>query len=157
MGYDLKDVKAYQASEAFAAGADEIDMVIDLGAAREGRFDVVKNEIERLVSVAEGRTVKVILECCLFDQSLKKVLAEAAIDSGANYVKTSTGFSTYGATIEDVKLLAEVAKPRAGVKASGGIRDWLTCKAMLAAGASRIGSSHGTAIVEQWLDQESLG
>ncbi|MBW2503534.1 MAG: deoxyribose-phosphate aldolase [Deltaproteobacteria bacterium] len=155
-GYEPREVKVFQASEAFAAGADEIDMVIDLGAACEGRLEVVKDEIERLVSVAEGKTVKVIIECCLFDQSLKKILAEIAVVSGANYVKTSTGFSKHGATLEDVRLLAGVVAPRAGVKASGGIRDWPTCQAMIAAGACRIGSSHGTAIVQQWFKQESL-
>jgi deoxyribose-phosphate aldolase len=97
--------------------------------------------------------VKVIIECCLFDDDLKRRLAEIVVLSGAAYVKTSTGFAASGATVHDVRLLAETVSSRVKVKAAGGVRDWSALQAMLAAGASRIGTSSGVAILRQWREK----
>lgn len=150
LGYETPVVKAFAAERAVAAGAKEIDMVIPLGAAREGRFDVVLEDIRHVVTAAGDAVVKVIIECCLFETEVKQRLIETVAASGAGYVKTSTGFSTSGATTADVILMNKVAAGRIRVKAAGGIRDWLTCRDMLAAGADRIGSSAGVAIIDQW-------
>lgn len=157
LGYESPAVKAFQTATAVSAGAREIDMVIDLGAARAERFDLVQADIEKVVAAAEGRPVKVIIECCLFSAALKQRLTEVVVVSRAAYVKTSTGFAAQGATLDDVALLVKSAAGRIAVKAAGGIRDWPACEAMLAAGAGRIGTSNGVAIVEQWQQQQGLG
>lgn len=150
LGYETTAAKAFATRRAVAAGAREIDMVIPLGAARSGRYPEVAEDIRAVVMAAEGATVKVILECCLFDDATKRVLTEIVATSGARYVKTSTGFAASGATLADVALLKDAAASRVAVKAAGGIRDWATCRAMLEAGADRIGTSAGVAIVTQW-------
>ena len=98
--------------------------------------------------------VKVIIECCYLDDALKRTLAALVVEAGAAFVKTSTGFGSAGATVADVQLLAETVRGRIGVKAAGGIRDWAGCRAMIEAGASRIGSSSGLVILQQWQQQE---
>lgn len=155
LGNQTSEVKVFETCQAIEQGADEIDMVIHLGAARAGDFTAVQEDIHRIVAAADSTVVKVIIECCLFDADVKRRLAEIVAVSGADFVKTSTGFSVSGATVEDVRLLSQVASPRVKVKAAGGIRDWPVCQAMLAAGASRIGTSAGVAILTQW--QESTG
>ncbi len=155
LGYQTTEAKVFEARQAIESGADEIDMVVHLGAARAANFASVLEDIRRVVAVAETAVVKVIIECCLFDDDTKRRLTEIVALSGANYVKTSTGFAASGATIEDVSLLSQVASARIKIKAAGGIRDWTTCQAMLAAGASRIGTSAGVVIMQQW--QESAG
>lgn len=150
LGYESTAVKCFQAEQAIAAGAAELDMVIRLGAATAGRFSEVEADIREVVQAADGAQVKVIIECCCFDDVTKKRLTEAVLASGAAYVKTSTGFAQAGATVEDVRLLHRVSAGRIGVKAAGGIRDWPGCLAMLEAGAARIGTSAGVEIVRQW-------
>lgn len=150
LGYSTTAAKVFETREAVAAGASEIDMVIHPGAALAGRLDAVEAEIREAVAASRGARVKVILECCYLDDPLKAALVERAVAAGAAYVKTSTGFGSGGATVADVRLLAAAAAGRIGVKAAGGIRDWVDCRAMLAAGATRIGSSAGVAILEQW-------
>lgn len=150
LGYVPAAVKAFEASRAVASGATELDMVIHLGAALEGRFSQVEEEIREVVEAARGAVVKVIIECCLLTRSLKEELVECVVRGGAGYVKTSTGFASGGATVEDVRLLSAVAGGRIGVKAAGGIRDLEAFNAMIEAGASRIGTSAGIAIIEQW-------
>jgi deoxyribose-phosphate aldolase len=150
-GYEPTEVKCFQAEQAIAAGATELDMVIHLGAASLGDYVAVEKDIHELVQVAEGAVVKVIIECCYFDNEVKRRLAEVVVNAGATYVKTSTGFAGDGATIDDVQLLFNAANKRIGVKAAGGIRDWQSCRAMLEAGASRIGTSAGIEIAQQWL------
>jgi deoxyribose-phosphate aldolase len=150
LGYELSNVKVFQAIAALDAGAKEIDMVIPLGAACEGRLDEVQADIAEVVAAAAGTIVKVIIECCLLTDTLKRQLVESTVAGGAHYVKTSTGFAAHGATCEDVALLTDAAAGRIKVKAAGGIKDWLSCRAMLEAGAQRIGSSAGVAIMEQW-------
>lgn len=150
LGYAASSVKAFETEAAVAAGAQEIDMVIHLGAAREGNLDAISADIGQVVAAAGEAKVKVIIECCELDKALKKELTGTVAAAGAAFVKTSTGFAAGGATVEDVRLLARTAAGRIGVKAAGGIRDWPTCRDMLAAGASRIGTSAGRAIVDEW-------
>ena len=156
LGNQTTDTKVYEARQAIESGADEIDMVIRLGAARAADFTSVLEDIRRVVAAADAAVVKVIIECCLFDNEVKRRLTEIVAMSGANYVKTSTGFAASGATVEDVQLLSQVASARLKVKAAGGIRDWPTCLAMLNAGAQRIGTSAGVAIMRQWQDRLGL-
>lgn len=149
-GYEPTAVKVFQARSAVRAGADEIDMVIFLGAAREGLFDEVADDVRAVVDAAEGVPVKAIIECCMFDAACQGQLVEAAVAGGAAFVKTSTGCAASGATVADVRTLVEAAAGRVLVKASGGIRDWPFCCELLAAGALRIGTSAGVAILQQW-------
>jgi len=155
LGYDLSSVKRFQTEQAIAAGATEIDMVIQLGAAASGDYSTVETDIREVVRAAEGVPVKVILECCCFDAEIKKRLTETVVEAGGSYVKTSTGFAASGASVEDVQLLHQTANGRIGVKAAGGIRDWQSCLSMLEAGATRIGTSAGVAIVRQWMQGRS--
>ena len=152
LGNQTTESKVFEVRQAIDLGADEIDMVIRLDAARAGDFDSVLEDILRVVNAADKAVVKVIIECCLFKEAQKRKLTEIVVRGGADYVKTSTGFAASGATIEDVGLLSETAAGRIRVKAAGGIRDWPTCQAMLKAGADRIGTSAGVAIVKQWRD-----
>lgn len=151
LGYETGVIKAEQAAHAVRSGAQEIDMVIPLGAARLGNYGEVADDVRQVVERAEGQLVKVILECCLFDDdAVKRALVEAVIAGGADYVKTSTGFSAAGAVLEDVQLLSAVSAGRLKVKAAGGIRDWPACRSFIEAGAARIGTSAGVAIMQQW-------
>jgi len=156
LGYTLPAVKVFETAEAVAAGATEVDMVIPVGNALDGELAAVEEEIRQVVRAAGTARVKVILECCFLDTVRKIALTEAVVRAGAAYVKTSTGFGPGGATIADVELLARIAAGRIGVKAAGGIRDWTVCRALLAAGATRIGSSAGMAIVDQWRRESGL-
>jgi deoxyribose-phosphate aldolase len=150
LGYSTAVAKTCETQEAVAAGAGEVDMVIHLGAALAGRLEAVETEIREVTKAARSARVKVILECCYLDDPLKTALVERVVAGGAAYVKTSTGFGSGGATVADVRLLTAAAAGRIGVKAAGGIRDWASCKAMLMAGATRIGSSSGISILSQW-------
>ncbi len=156
LGYVAAAVKAFETVEAVSAGAEEIDMVIHLGNAHEGRFDLVEQEIRQVVKAADSARVKVIIECCYLDDPQKSLLTQKVVEAGAAYVKTSTGFGSGGATLADVRLLAAEAAGRIGVKAAGGIRDWDSCRSFLEAGATRIGTSAGTAILSQWQEREGL-
>ena len=150
LGYQTTEVKVYETRQAIGSGADEIDMVIHLGAARMADYRSVLGEIRSVVAAAGLAPVKVIVECCLFDSPAKIRLAETVAESGATFIKTSTGFAAAGATKDDVLLLSQVVAGRVSVKAAGGIRDWPTCQSMLAAGAQRIGTSAGVKIMQQW-------
>ncbi len=142
------EAKAFEAARAAALGAREIDMVIDIGAAKEGDFARVEADIAAVVSAIQGRAkLKVILECCLLTDEEKTAACLAAKRAGADFVKTSTGFSTGGATEHDVALMRAAVGDDMGVKASGGIRTREDALRMIAAGASRIGASAGIAIV----------
>lgn len=155
LGNQTTETKVFEARQAVDLGATEVDMVLRIGAARAGDFAAVLEDIRRVVAAAESALVKVIIECCLFDDAVKRRLADIVVTSGAGYVKTSTGFAAAGATVDDVRLLAEAVSAGVKVKAAGGIRDWSSCRAMLAAGAERIGTSAGVAIMQQW--QEDTG
>lgn len=148
LGAVSPEQKAAEAASSAALGAQELDMVIALGAAKAGDWALVQKDIEGVVKAASGNTVKVIIETCLLTDEEKVKACLAAKAAGADFVKTSTGFSTGGATAEDIALMRKTVGPAMGVKASGGIRDYKTAMAMIEAGASRIGASAGIAIVE---------
>jgi deoxyribose-phosphate aldolase len=144
-GMTTSAVKAFEAQQAVSFGADEIDMVIPVGALKEGDFEAVRADVAAVCIVAQraGRpvAVKVILETCFLTDDEKRRGAELAVQAGADYVKTSTGFGSAGATTGDVTLLRRIVGPKVGVKAAGGIRDTATAIAMIEAGATRIGAS----------------
>lgn len=147
LGANTPEVKAFETKDAIANGADEIDMVINIGAMKDGDFDLVERDIRAVVEAANGTLVKVIFETCLLTKEEIKKVAELSVKAGADFVKTSTGFSTGGATVEDIRLMRETVGPDLGVKASGGVRDYEGAQAMIDAGATRIGASAGIAIV----------
>jgi len=149
-GYNSTRHKVLEAKELAAQGAAELDMVIAVGQALSGHFDYLSQEIAQVVLAAPEAKVKVILECCYLDQELMAQLTEIVVRSGAAYVKTSTGFGPGGACADDVRILAQSANGRIGVKAAGGIKDLESCRKMLDAGATRIGTSSGIKIVTQW-------
>jgi deoxyribose-phosphate aldolase len=149
-GYSSSRHKILEAKELAAQGAAELDMVIAVGQALAGNLSYVFDEVLQVVMAAPEARVKVILECCYLNHELMADLTEIVVRSGAAYVKTSTGFGPGGALIEDVRILAQAAAGRIGVKAAGGIRDLATFQAMLKAGATRIGTSSGVKIVDQW-------
>ena len=148
LGATLKEVKAFETKKAIEAGATEIDMVINVGAAKDQDFDLVYEDIKAVVDAANGVLVKVIIETCLLTDEEKVKACEAAVKAGADFVKTSTGFSTGGATVEDVRLMRQTVGENIGVKASGGVRTSEDVNAMVEAGATRIGTSGGVALVQ---------
>lgn len=139
--------KAAEAARAVADGADEVDMVINVGWLIAGEDDAVRADIAGVVEAAQGRCVKVILECCLLTDEQIVRACELSVEAGAAFVKTSTGFSTGGATVKDVALMRKTVGDRCKVKASGGIHTAEEAQAMVDAGADRIGTSSGIAIV----------
>lgn len=147
LGAIAPEQKAAEAASCAAMRAEELDMVIHVGAAKAGDWALVQRDIEGVVKAAAGHTVKVIIETCLLTDEEKVKACEAAKAAGAHFVKTSTGFSTGGATTHDIALMRKTVGPEMGVKASGGIRDYETAMAMIEAGANRIGASAGIAIV----------
>jgi len=147
LGAVTKEVKAFEAGLAVEAGADEIDMVINIGALKDGLDDLVYEDIKAVVEAAGGKTVKVIIETCLLSDEEKVKACQLSVKAKANFVKTSTGFSTGGATVEDVALMKKTVGDKALVKASGGVRDYEGAMAVIEAGASRIGASSGVKIV----------
>lgn len=147
LGANTTALKAAETKHAILEGACEIDMVINIGALKAGDAGQVQSDIRAVVEAAEGKLVKVIIEACLLTREEKILACQLSEAAGAQFVKTSTGFSTGGATAEDVALMKEVVGDRLGVKASGGIRDLATALKMIEAGATRIGSSNSVAIV----------
>ncbi|MGX6962132.1 deoxyribose-phosphate aldolase [Vagococcus xieshaowenii] len=148
LGANASAVKAFETTQAIADGADEVDMVINVGALKSGQYDVVLNDIKAVVDAAAGKAlVKVIIETSLLTDEEKVKVSELAVEAGADFVKTSTGFSTGGATAADVKLMKDTVGDNAQVKASGGIHSLEDVEAMVEAGATRIGASAGVAIV----------
>ena len=142
------DTKRFEAEAAIDDGAQEIDIVLNIGRLKAGDDRYVLRELIDVVEAADERTVKVILETCLLTDDEKIRACKIVVESGAHFVKTSTGFSTSGATIADVKLMRATVGPQFGVKASGGIRDTKAALAMIEAGATRLGTSAGVAIVK---------
>lgn len=149
--------KVFLVKEAVMLGAQELDMVINIGAVKSGNWDLVKNDIAVAVRTAKPHGVKVILETCLLTNDEKVRAAKVAKEAGAAFVKTSTGFSAFGATVEDVKLLRRTVGDEMGVKASGGIRELETAQAMIDAGANRVGTSAGVKIMQGYLASLKLG
>ncbi len=142
-----KDAKRFETELAVDLGAEEIDLVLNVGRLKDGDDAYVLRELRDVVEAASERVVKVILETCLLTREEIIRACHLTVDSGAKFVKTSTGFSRAGATIEDVQLMREAVGPDFGIKASGGIRDRVTAEAMIAAGATRLGTSASVAIV----------
>ena len=149
LGACTSEAKAAETTDSIEKGANEVDMVINVGRAKAGEWDYVKSDIEAVVKAAAGKAlVKVIIETCLLTDEEKIKACQAAKEAGADFVKTSTGFSTGGAKVEDIRLMRETVGPDMGVKASGGVRDFEKAQAMIEAGATRIGTSSAAGIVE---------
>lgn len=147
LGATTPELKANEASGVIAMGAKEVDMVVNIGAIKSGDWNLVKRDIEAVVVAAKGRAlVKVIIETCLLTDEEKVKVCTISKTVGADYVKTSTGFSKGGATVEDVRLMRQTVGPNMGVKASGGVRDYESAVAMIKAGATRLGTSSGAKI-----------
>ncbi|MEX2053349.1 MAG: deoxyribose-phosphate aldolase [Candidatus Paceibacterota bacterium] len=152
LGANLPEIKADEARLAVKQGAHEVDMVLNVGALKSGNLELVEQDIRTVRNVVPKATLKVIIETCLLTDAEKVVACKLSQKAGADFVKTSTGFSTGGATVEDIRLMREAVGPDMGVKASGGIKDFTSAKAMIEAGATRLGCSAGVAIV---LDAEN--
>lgn len=150
LGATTTKTKVFETKEVIENGAQEIDMVINVGAIKSGNWDFVRNDIESVVIAAGGKAlVKVIFETCLLNDEEKVRACTISKQAGADFVKTSTGFSTGGATVEDIKLMRRTVGPNMGVKASGGVKDYDTAMAMVKAGATRLGTSSGVAIAKK--------
>ena len=140
-GYATTASKCFMASDAVDNGADEVDMVINIGWAKEGKFDAIRDEIAAIKAACKGKLLKVIIETCLLADDEKIALCKAVSDSGADYIKTSTGFSTAGATFHDVELFAKHVAPHVKIKAAGGISSLEDAEKFIALGADRLGTS----------------
>ncbi|MEW9106164.1 deoxyribose-phosphate aldolase [Paenibacillus sp.] len=149
LGASTSAVKALETQDAIANGATEVDMVINIGELKAGNDEFVQKDIEAVVKAASGKAlVKVIIETCLLTDEQKVRVCELAVKAGADFVKTSTGFSTGGATREDVALMRKTVGQQTGVKASGGVRSLEDVNSMIEAGATRIGASSGVSIMK---------
>lgn len=148
-GGQTSETKRYEARQACAQGADEVDLVINIGALRERRLAEVFNEIRTVVAAVEGRPVKVIVETAYLTDQEKRVACRLAARAGAAYVKTSTGFAPTGATVADIALMRRTLGKRLGIKAAGGIRSYADAVALIEAGADLIGTSHTEAILNE--------
>ena len=150
LGANATKVKIFEAKQAIKDGAEEIDVVINVAKLKEKKYKYIEKELSSIVKASKGKAlVKVIIETCLLAPEEIVKACEVVYASGADYVKTSTGFSKYGARVEDVELMKTVVKDKMFIKASGGIGDLETMKSMIAAGASRIGTSKGAQIMEE--------
>jgi deoxyribose-phosphate aldolase len=151
LGASHSEIKAEEARQAVAEGAREVDMVLNVGALKAGDDDLVEGDVKAVVEACQERkvTVKVIIEAALLTDDEKVRACILAQRAGADFVKTSTGFGPGGATAEDVALMRRTVGAGTGVKAAGGLRDWATTRAMIAAGASRIGTSSGPRVVDE--------
>lgn len=149
LGANTSAVKAFETKDAIANGADEIDMVMNIGALKDKNYDLVRDDVKAVVEAANGTLVKVILETCLLTEDEIKKACELCVEAKADYVKTSTGFSTRGATIEDVRIMKEAVHGKAKVKAAGGVRTPDDMVKIVAAGADRIGTSAGCSLVKK--------
>ena len=155
LGATTMETKVFETLQAVASGAQEIDMVMNVCAMKSGHTKAIEQEIQALAAAVEDKAIlKVIIETCLLTDEEKTQACRIARRSGAQFVKTSTGFGSGGATVEDVALMKKAAGANVKVKASGGIRDYATAKAMIEAGADRIGASAGVAIVKE--EQEAV-
>ena len=143
LGAMSMEAKAFEAKKAVMDGASEIDMVINIGALKDKDYDTVRNDIKGVVEASKPAIVKVIIETCLLTDEEKVKACELSVEAGAAFVKTSTGFSTGGATIDDIKLMRRTVGNRAQVKASGGIRTREDAEVLISAGADRIGAGNG--------------
>jgi len=148
LGAGMTEVKVYEAMRCALAGADELDVVMNVGAARDGLWDVVTKDLSDVVAATPGLVHKAIIEACFLTDEEKGLAAKAALKAGMDFVKTSTGYGSGGATAHDVSLIKGVVGERAGIKAAGGIRSFAQALEMVEAGATRIGTSSGVSIVD---------
>lgn len=148
-GYNTTAVKEFETKDALKKGADEIDMIINLGWVRDGRFDLVEKEIRTLKDACGGNVLKVIIETCLLTEEEKVKMCEVVTNSGADFIKTSTGFSTSGATFADVALFKEHVGPQVKIKAAGGISSFADAEKFVELGADRLGTSRLVKIMKQ--------
>lgn|SRR5699024_2685933 len=156
LGASTSRVKAFEAKQAIVDGADEVDMVINIGELKANRDEFVKNDIDTVVEAAKGKAiVKVIIETALLTDEEKVRVCHLIESSGADFIKTSTGFSSGGATVDDVKLLADIIQGDLQIKASGGIRNRTIAQEMIAAGANRLGASSSVQIMENKAGENS--
>lgn len=149
LGMTLTGVKVYEALQACHLGAEELDFVINIGAAKTGDWGLVAKDISDVVAATGGLTRKAIIEAFYLDDDEKRKAAEAALRAGVEFIKTSTGFAPGGATVHDVRLIRSVVGGRAGIKAAGGIRSLADLRALVEAGATRIGTSSGPQIMSE--------
>ena len=148
LGATTSETKAFETKNAIENGADEVDMVLNIGALKDGNNSFVENDIKAVVEAAKGKALtKVIIETSLLSEEEKVRACQLAVSAGADFVKTSTGFSTGGATVNDIKLMRKTVGPDVGVKASGGVRNTSDAQSLIEAGATRIGASSGVAII----------
>ena len=147
LGADSEEMKYAEARFLIFQGVDEIDMVMNIAFLKERKLDLVKNEIKKVVEAADGNCVKVIIETSFLNQDEKALACNIVMESGASFVKTSTGFASSGATLEDVRLIKKVVGDRVGIKASGGIKTKKEALEFIEAGANRIGTSMGVEIL----------
>ena len=156
LGQTTLECKIFETKDAIKKGADEIDYVINVAELKNKNYDYIKKEMEEIVKICKeaGKTSKVIFENCYLTDDEKVKVAEIAKEVKPDFIKTSTGFGTGGATVEDVKLMKSVVGDEVKVKAAGGIRDLTTALAMIEAGAERLGTSAGVAIVEEYMKQK---
>ncbi len=147
LGANTTSVKAFETEDEIKNGADEIDMVVNIGAIKDQNFDLVKEDIKAVVKSSKDKLVKVIIETCLLTDEEKRKLCEIVIEAGADFIKTSTGFSTSGATKEDISLFKEEVGNKIGIKASGGVRNIEDANIMIDCGATRLGTSGGVQII----------
>lgn len=148
-GYNTTNVKWFETKDAILNGADEIDMVINIGWVKDGKYDAILNEIDKVKEACDGRILKVIIETCLLTEEEKIKMCEVVSNSKADYIKTSTGFSKAGATFEDVKLMEENMSDRKKIKAAGGISSIADAEKFIELGASRLGTSRIVKIVKE--------
>lgn len=154
LGATTTETKMHEAREAVGNGASEIDMVMNIGALKSGDYKAVESDIQGVVKASNSALVKVIIECCLLTDGEKNTACEIVKNSGAHFVKTSTGFSTGGATEEDVRLMRNVVGPNFGVKAAGGIKTLADAQRMIRAGANRLGTSASVAIIDELVKRQ---
>lgn len=155
LGANLSSVKAFEAAKAIEAGADEIDMVINIGWIKSAKWAEVRSDIQQVLHACQGKLLKVILETCLLSKEEIVKTCEICRELNVGFVKTSTGFNKGGATVEDIALMRQTVGSEIGVKASGGVRDTDTALAMIKHGASRIGASAGIAIIHGLKDNST--
>ena len=149
LGANTAKIKAAETADAYDMGCDEFDMVINVGALKDGKYDLVRDEIRAVVEAACGKTVKVIIETLFLTEEEKTKAVQLAAEAGAHFVKTCTGFNEGVATVEDIALMRKTAPAHVQVKASAGIRTYAAAKALIEAGADRLGTSAGVAIVKE--------
>ena len=149
LGADSPEMKFAESRYLTHQGAEELDMVINISALKEGDTRFIQSEIEKVVDAADGNCVKIIIETCLLTDEEKKIVSELAVNAGADFIKTSTGFSFLGATEEDIKLIRKTVGSDMGIKASGGIKTLTDLKILVKAGANRIGTSNAISIINE--------